>query len=170
MAAREILRTEGTQDGTAGLLSCDTYAQWLDFERRGRLEYGDGYVPSTTWLAMLPDNTLVGFLDLRHYLNDYLLHFGGHIGYSVIPQYRRHGYATAMLSAAIEQARHMGIDRLLLTCHKTNTASEKTILANGGVLENTVLDGNQPIKRFWIQTCPINEHSIRLGHTKMSHF
>ncbi|MEE1296423.1 MAG: GNAT family N-acetyltransferase [Bifidobacterium sp.] len=151
MAARDALLADGVADGTAGLPSCATYAEWLDFEGRGRRDYGDGYVPSTTWLATLPDGTVVGFLDLRHRLSDHLLRVGGHVGYSVLPEHRRHGYATAMLAAAKTAARAMGLPRLLLTCHDGNLASERTILANGGVLENVVDDGDGGrVKRFWI--------------------
>ncbi|KFI64547.1 GNAT family N-acetyltransferase [Bifidobacterium cuniculi] len=150
MAARESLLADGADDGTAGLLGCATYRDWLDFEGHGRRDYGDGYVPSTTWLATLPDGTVVGFLDLRHELSDYLLRVGGHIGYSVLPTYRRRGYAKAMLAAAKDEARAIGIGRLLVTCHDGNVGSERTILDNGGQLENTVKDGDETVKRFWI--------------------
>lgn len=150
MAARKALLADG-DDGTAGLMSCGSYGEWLDFEARGRRDYGSGYVPSTTWLATLDDGTVVGFLDMRHELSEYLLHVGGHVGYCVLPEYRRRGYAKAMLAAAKEEARAIGLDRLLVTCHEGNVGSERTILANGGVLENMVQDGDgASVKRFWI--------------------
>lgn len=150
MDARTILFIDGADDGLAGLIDCDTYEEWLDFRGRGLRTYGDGYVESTTYLAIRTDGTLVGFLDLRHELSDFLLNYGGHIGYSVLPEYRRHGYAKAMLGEALDKARNLGLSRVLVTCHDDNVASERTIIANGGVLENvTILEGIR-IKRFWI--------------------
>ena len=46
----------------------------------------------------------------------------------------------------------MGIHKMLMTCDEGNIASEKTILANGGIYEKTLdVDGDK-IKRFWIDT------------------
>lgn len=40
---------------------------------------------------------------------------------------------------------------MTITCDVNNNASEKTILANGGVYENTIeVDGSQ-MKRYWIE-------------------
>lgn len=151
MAARDILRTHGGDDGTADLVHCDTYDAWLDFDGRGKAIYGDGYVPSTQYIGVLDDGTVVGFLDLRHTLSDFLYNYGGHIGYCVLPQYRRHGYAKAMLALALTEARQRGMDRLLLTCHEGNTGSERTIVANGGVYEDTRTAQGASIRRFWIE-------------------
>ena len=92
-------------------------------------------------------------LQVRHYLNEHLLRFGGHIGYSVRPSERRRGYAKAMLQAALPFCREMGIKKVLITCDENNPASEKTILANGGKYESTVYEPDEKInlKRFWIE-------------------
>mgnify|MGYP002236365423 FL=1 len=42
--------------------------------------------------------------NLRHHLNDYLLAYGGHIGYSVRPSERKNGYASQMLRLTLEKA------------------------------------------------------------------
>ncbi len=48
------------------------------------------------------------------------------------------------------KAKELGINKMLVTCDEGNDASEKTILANGGVYEKTIdVDGDK-IKRFWI--------------------
>lgn len=59
-----------------------------------------------------------------------------------------------MLRLNIQNAREMGIEKLLVTCEETNIASEKTILANGGVFEKTVEADGSIMKRYWIDTVP----------------
>ena len=56
-----------------------------------------------------------------------------------------------MLRLNLQNAKKMGIDKLLVPCDEKNIASEKTILANGGVYENTIdVDGSKT-KRYWIK-------------------
>lgn len=43
----------------------------------------------------------------------------------------------------------MGIEKLLVTCYVINKASEKTILVNGGVYENTIEVNGSQMKRYW---------------------
>ena len=98
------------------------------------------------------DNRLVGMIQVRHYFNDYLLRFGGHIGYSVKPDERRKGYATSMLKTVLPYCKRIGLDKILITCIDGNIGSEKAILNNGGVYETTVNepDMKRNLKRFWI--------------------
>ena len=113
-------------------------------------------VPSTTYFAIgKDDDRLVGVIDLRHHINHLVLGtWGGHCGYSVRPSERRNGYAKEMLRLNIQNAREMGIEKLLVTCEETNIASEKTILANGGVFEKTIEADGSIMKRYWIDTKP----------------
>lgn len=92
------------------------------------------------------DGLLVGFLSLRHELNDFLRRVGGHVGYSVRPSRRREGHAGRALGAALDRARALGIERALITCDDTNLASARTIESRGGVLED-VIHGK---RRYWI--------------------
>ncbi|HBP25488.1 MAG TPA: GNAT family N-acetyltransferase [Acholeplasmatales bacterium] len=89
-------------------------------------------------------------IDIRHRLNDYLFRLGGNIGYSVRKSERRKGYAKAMLGLALEKCRKLGLERVLVTCYKDNLASAKTILANGGVLENEIVESTGITQRYWI--------------------
>uniref|UniRef100_UPI0025D9A84D GNAT family N-acetyltransferase n=1 Tax=uncultured Traorella sp. TaxID=1929048 RepID=UPI0025D9A84D len=77
---------------------------------------------------------------------------GGHIGYSVRPGERRKGYATLMLSKMIGVCREKNMEKILVTCLKSNQASRKTILKNGGVYEDERFEKeeNDYIERYWI--------------------
>jgi predicted acetyltransferase len=91
---------------------------------------------------------LIGFLNLRHTLNDWLLEEGGHIGYSICPSRRREGHATRALALAVRHAAELGIERALVTCDDDNVASARTIEKCGAVLED-VRNGK---RRYWIAT------------------
>lgn len=111
----------------------------------------EGFVQEAFYLCYNgPD--LVGVLNLKFSLTPYLLDYGGHIGYAVRPSRQGHGFATQMLRQACEIAHGMGMERLLLVCDDDNYASEKVILRNGGVYENTLHDDEEDVfvKRFWI--------------------
>ncbi len=79
---------------------------------------------------------------------------GGHIGYVVVPEYRRQGYATEILRQSLEMARTLGLKRVLVTADDDNVGSIRTIEKNGGVLESIVAgpDGVTPKRRYWIAT------------------
>ena len=157
MKYRKIfLENEESFDGCAGLEECNTYEEWLDFENRLSKKYGENYVPSDVYLGIRKsDNKLIGIIDIRKRLTDFLYNYGGNIGYSVIPDERRKGYATEMLKQILSKCKSMNINRVLLSCDKENIGSAKTIIANGGVLENEVIDKvglskSGTIQRYWI--------------------
>ena len=110
------------------------------------------YVPALTYLYTETErNIIVGIVNIRLALNDYLEQFGGHIGYSIHPDYRGFGYGHAQLKAALIQARELGLNRVLITCDDDNLASSKVIEAQGGVLENIVEHPDYgDIRRYWI--------------------
>lgn len=108
-----------------------------------------GFVPSSFRVAEV-DGEIVGRVSIRHELNDYLQTFGGHVGYAVGPAYRRRGYATEILRQSVNFLRAKGTDRILVTCRDVNHASAAVIESCGGVLENTVHNGQTLIRRYWI--------------------
>ena len=95
-------------------------------------------------------NLMVGAVNIRHDLNDYLLKYGGHIGDGIRPSERRKGYATEMIRLALEECRKLGLTRVLMTCDKNNIGSAKSIIRNGGILENEVLEEGSIKQRYWI--------------------
>ena len=107
-------------------------------------------------LAADVDGVLVGRSSIRHELNDWLLNYGGHIGYGVRPGFRRRGLATRILELSLRRAADLGIERALLTCDDGNVGSAAVIERCGGILENVVEGppGEAPKRRYWIQTAP----------------
>lgn len=111
-----------------------------------------GWVPDTTLFCLDKDrNIFVGAVNIRHYLNADLLKTGGHIGDGIRPGERRKGYATAMIALALEECKKLGIDKVLMCCDKSNIGSAKSIIKNGGVLENEVEEDGHIEQRYWIQ-------------------
>lgn len=142
--------------GCSGLDRCESAEEWIRLCALRKSEETCGEagtkVPSHVYLAVRKeDDRIVGIIDLRHHINHPILGtWGGHCGYTVRPSERRKGYAKEMLRLNIQNAKELGIEKLLVTCDATNIASEKTILACGGIFESTVdVDGCSK-KRYWI--------------------
>ena len=82
-----------------------------------------GRVPNSTFW-MMENNIIYGVSRLRHVLNDYLLLEAGHIGYDVPPSHRRKGYGTYLLRLTLEEAKSLGLERVLVTSDKDNIGSQ----------------------------------------------
>ncbi len=152
---REYLQESDYIQGGAGLHSYECYADWLAYLKKCEAKESceAGKVPSTQYLAYDRDKKrVVGLLNFRHELNDYLMERGGHIGYSVRGSERRKGYAAKMLEMALAEAQAMNLQRVLVTCNENNIGSARTIEKNGGILENTIWDEEEKVlvRRYWI--------------------
>ncbi|MDA1642210.1 MULTISPECIES: GNAT family N-acetyltransferase [Bacillus cereus group] len=110
------------------------------------------WVPDSTYWLVTDNNRIVGAVNIRHSLTEHLFNAGGHIGYGIRPSERRKGYATKLLELSLEKTKKLNITRALVVCDAVNTASEKTILHNGGVRDDDFIeeDGNV-VRRFWIE-------------------
>ena len=83
---KEFLEDEPIINGSAGLDRFSTVEDWLEElkKRTNKDTVPEGLVPSSTYLGIRKkDNYIVGMIDIRHSLNDFLLQVGGHIGCGV---------------------------------------------------------------------------------------
>lgn len=104
------------------------------------------------FLAAFVDGEVVGRVSIRPRLNAKLLEMGGHIGYGVVPAFRRRGLGTLMLVDSLSIARDWGLERVLLTCDDDNEGSRRIIEACGGCFERFAADDGAGVKkrRYWI--------------------
>lgn len=129
------------------------YLEVLTDQRRG-VNLPPNHVPSTFLFAFV-GKRIVGRVSIRHSLDEFLERVGGHIGYVVVPEFRRRGYATEILRQALRIAsERLHIRRALVTCDDDNVGSIRTIERNGGRLENVIAgsDLEKPKRRYWIGT------------------
>ena len=141
-------------NGSAGLDRLSSIEIWFEELKKRSCEdtVPKGLVPSSTYLGVREkDNYIVGMIDIRHYLNEYLTQVGGHIGYGVRKTERNKGYAKQMLKLALEKCKELKIKKVLITCDEDNIASEKVILSANAKLEDIRNVDGENKKRFWIE-------------------
>lgn len=149
-----FLQIEEQPYGGSSLQNYTDFHEWLN--KVNSQEKGENLppnrVPATQFLS-IKNGELMGLINIRHRLTPELLMESGHIGYSIHPAKRRKGYATEQLRLSLIEAKKLGLNKVLVTCDKENTASAKTIQKVGGVLENEVIstDGKEIVQRYWIE-------------------
>ena len=142
-----LLNGENTLHGDSGLDNAKNYNEWLVTIDNALTDK----IRSIVFFAFRKsDNKLVGTINVRHPYESYIkIH--GHIGYGVRPSERKKGYATMMLKSALEYCKEIGLDKVLLTCDKSNVASAKTIIkCSGEFEEETIKQNGEILQRYWI--------------------
>lgn len=132
------------------IVSYDSFLEQLEKNKHQEFIKPE-YSPQTTF-GVFDDNKLVGGFNLRHTIKGNLIHHGGNIGYLIRPSERRKRYGTIMFGLALEKAKELGLDKVLVSCREDNTGSAKVIENNGGIYENNYYDEqlNETYKRYWI--------------------
>ena len=149
----ESLKENPLINGAAGLNNFSSIEDWLEElkKRSSEATVPEGLVPLSTYLGVREkDNYIIGMIDIRHYLNDFLKQFGGNIGYGVRKTEKNKGYAKQMLKLALEKCKELKIKKVLITCDEDNIASEKVILSANAKFEDIRNIDGENKKRFWI--------------------
>ena len=149
----ESLKESPIINGSAGLDRFSSIEIWFEELKKRSNEdtVPEGLVPSSTYLGVREkDNYIVGMIDIRHYLNEYLTQVGGNIGYGIRKTERNKDYAKQMLKLALEKCKELKIKKVLITCDEDNIASEKVILSANAKLEDIRNVDGENKKRFWI--------------------
>lgn len=125
-------------NGSELLDKTESYEEWLESVTNNTSAdtVNPTWVVTDTFFAVDKDDRIVGIIDLRHTLNEFLKDFGNS-GYSVRPSERRKGYATEMLKQILDVARNAGLQEIHLSVEKSNEPSVKTIVKNGGIYERS---------------------------------
>lgn len=145
---QEFLDNGDSMDGCGSLRRQENPADWIAHSRSlaNPTTKLDNWVHATQLVCVRKsDQRIVGMIQVRHSMNDYIRNYAGHIGYSVRPSERKKGYAAWMLKNVLGYCKALGIDEVLVTCLDTNEASRRTILANHGVYQNTIHEPEEKV-------------------------
>lgn len=145
----EFEQTQSAHDGGFWDVEDFSYEEWLEgnHNKEMGINLPENRVPSIQFVSFDDVGRALGFLNLRLRLNEGLLNYAGHIGYSIRPSERGKGYAKETLSQGLKVAKEKNIKKALVTCSVNNPASRAVILANGGILE----DVRNGVERYWIE-------------------
>ena len=132
-------------NGSELLDKMDSYEEWLKgvTDNMSPDTVNPDWVVTDTFFAVDDYGKIIGIIDLRHTLNEFLKDFGNS-GYSVRPSERRKGYATEMLRQLLLIAQQAGMKEVCLSVERDNEPSIRTIVKNGGKYERSfVFEGKE---------------------------
>jgi len=98
---------------------------------------------------IVENGRVLGGIALRHGDLE-LIRRAGNVGYGIRPSARRQGLARWALGQILKEARHLGMQRVLVVCETDNVASARLIERQGGVLERVGPTEHGPARRYWI--------------------
>lgn len=128
---KELYSYNSSINGVGGLSRyLENYEDWLEKLEKDRIApVTEERVPAETYfLVRENDNKIIGMINIRLELNEKMRNTYGHIGYSIRPTERRKGYNKINLYLGLLECKKHKIDKVMITCNKTNLGSLKTIL------------------------------------------
>lgn len=139
-----------------GYLENSTYEEWIKkvYADIDIANIQNPRVPALTYFYVREeDDKIIGMINIRLALNDFLRKEGGHIGYCIRPTERGKHYATDMLNGALKVCDTLGINEVIITCDKSNSASANVIKnCNGELVEEFYSDTfNEDIQKYIIK-------------------
>lgn len=139
-----------------GYLENSTYEEWIKkvYADIDIANIQNPRVPALTYFYVREeDDKIIGMINIRLALNDFLRKEGGHIGYCIRPTERGKHYATDMLNGALKVCDTLGINEVIITCDKSNSASANVIKnCNGELVKEFYSDTfNEDIQKYIIK-------------------
>ena len=55
-----------------------------------------------------------------------------------------------MMALALNECKKLGMNQVLMVCDKKNIGSVKSIIKNGGIMENEIIQNDRIMQRYWI--------------------
>lgn len=129
----------------------NTFEEFLQISEGDLTDDRNRWVPATLFFLM-DGEKILGGIQIRHHIeHPNLKEYGWHIGYGIRPSERRRWYATEMLRLALDEARKIWLDRVMLGCFDDNIGFIRTIEKNGGIFERYTEFNGQKSRRYWIE-------------------
>ncbi len=130
-----ILDIENGFTNPAYNLTCNEYKKWLqevDNHSKG-INLPDGWIPYTTYILYINDIP-VGYGRIRHSSSEYLetVVGAGNFGYGISKEYRGKGYGNILFKELLKKCKEYGYREIKLFPLKTNEATLKIMIKNGG--------------------------------------
>ena len=130
-----ILEVENGFTNPAYSLSYEEYKNWLrDMDNHSKgLNLPDEWIPYTTYILYI-DDIPVGYGRIRHSSSEYLetVVGAGSLGYGISKEYRGKGYGNILFKKLLKKCKEHGYNEIKLFPLKTNEATVKIMIKNGG--------------------------------------
>ncbi len=137
------------------------FKTWVEKVNRNSTQADDEWGKYYLYLVFNEKDKLIGLLNIRFNLPDFLREKYGDIGYGVRPSERKKGYASKMLKYALDICKKKEMKYAIVGCYENNIGSNKIILKNGGKLYRKDID-NIKINDYWNLKLKINCYKIEL--------
>lgn len=151
---KEFIECGSELAGDSGLEEeYQNYEQWLkkrELQRDPETNTSTRCLCIQYFLIRENDNKIIGMINLRWNLDDWMLKYAGHIGSSIRPTERKKGYSKISIYLCLLKAKELGLDKVLVVANDNNTPSVKGILSLGGTLENKIDNEGNTMGRYWI--------------------
>lgn len=134
------------------LVDFDKYVLMLENHAKG-IDVPVDWAPAHTFWLTDGEGQVLGTTRIRTCSDhEFVRTYAGNIGYDISPLHRQKGYGKKVLKLALEKAKQLGLDKVLITCNYDNTGSIKIIEGNGGVFESEQFceSKNTLLRRYWI--------------------
>lgn len=116
------------------------------------------------WLVR--ETLFIGAVGIVHTLNNYLAHYGGHLGIGIRPSLRNQGYGEVATRLILVRAHQLGINPVYAFCDLRNRAIARVFEKCGGMLEevapNPFFEGTSVSRyKIYLDVVEVNETIVR---------